>query len=106
MDYDGPERPDLARQIKRSDNYKNEGLVKRNKNAILGQLVGLMAVGIIAMMVGMAAGIYTHEWDLNNVVYSLFSNNMVVLVFCFIAIAFAQWSTNTAANLMPRLISC
>lgn len=24
--------PDLARQIKRSDNYKNEGLVKRNKN--------------------------------------------------------------------------
>ena len=74
------------------------GLVKRNKNAILGQLVGLMAVGIIAMMVGMATGIYTHEWDLNNVVYSLFSNNMVVLVFCFIAIAFAQWSTNTAAN--------
>ena len=54
------------------------------------------------MMVGMAAGIYTHEWDLNNVVYSLFSNNMVVLVFCFIAIAFAQWSTNTAANLMPQ----
>ena len=26
---------------------------------------------------------------------------MVLLVFCFIAIAFAQWSTNTAANLMP-----
>ena len=73
--------PDLARQIKRSDNYKNEGLVKRNKNAILGQLVGLMAVGIIAMMVGMAAGIYTHEWDLNNVVYSLFSNNMVCLLY-------------------------
>lgn len=93
--------PDLARQIKRSENYKNEGFIKRNKNAVAGQLVGLMAVGIIAMMVGMAAGIYTHEWDLNNVVYSLFSQNILVLVFCFIAIAFAQWSTNTAANLMP-----
>lgn len=93
--------PDLARQIKRSDNYKNEGLIKRNKRAILGQLVGLMAVGILAMMVGMAAGVFTGEWDLNNVVYSLFSNNMFMLVFCFISIAFAQWSTNTAANLMP-----
>lgn len=93
--------PDLARQIKRSDNYKNEGLLKRNQRAILGQLVGLMAVGILAMMVGMAAGVFTGEWDLNNVVYSLFSNNMLMLVFCFISIAFAQWSTNTAANLMP-----
>lgn len=93
--------PDLSRQIKRTPDYQNEGLVKRNRRAILGQLIGLMAVGIIAMIVGMAAGIYTGEWDLNNVVYSLFSNNMVLLVFCFIAIAFAQWSTNTAANLMP-----
>lgn len=93
--------PDLARQIKRSDQYAHQGLLKRNKNAIAGQLVGLMAVGIIAMMVGMAAGIYTQQWDLNQVVYRLFSNNILVLVFCFIAIAFAQWSTNTAANLMP-----
>lgn len=60
-----------------------------------------MAVGIIAMMVGMAAGVFTGEWDLNNVVFNLFSNNMVMLIFCFISIAFAQWSTNTAANLMP-----
>lgn len=93
--------PDLARQIERSENYKNEGLIKRNKRAILGQMIGLMAVGILAMMVGMAAGVFTGEWDLNNVVYSLFSNNMIMLVFCFISIAFAQWSTNTAANLMP-----
>lgn len=93
--------PDLARQIKRRENYKNEGLIKRNKNALMGQIIGLMAVGIIAMMVGMASGIFTGEWDLNNVVYSLFSNNTFLLVFCFISIAFAQWSTNTAANLMP-----
>lgn len=93
--------PDLARQIKRDDNYKELGFLKRNRRAISGQLVGLMAVGIIAMMVGMAAGVFTGEWDLNNVVYSLFSNKIVILVFCFIAVAFAQWSTNTAANLMP-----
>lgn len=93
--------PDLARQIKRSDDYKNQGLLKRNERAILGQLIGLLAVGVIAMMVGMAAGVFTGEWDLNNVVYSLFSNHMFMLVFCFISIAFAQWSTNTAANLMP-----
>lgn len=93
--------PDLARQIRRSENCKEESLLQRNRRAIIGQLVGLMAVGIIAMMVGMAAGIYTKEWDLNNVVYSLFSNNLFVLIFCFISIAFAQWSTNTAANLMP-----
>ena len=93
--------PDLARQIKRDENYAEESFLKRNKRAIIGQLVGLMAVGIIAMMVGMAAGVFTGEWDLNNVVYSLYSNNMIILVFCFISIAFAQWSTNTAANLMP-----
>lgn len=93
--------PDLARQIKRDKNYKELGLLKRNRKAIAGQLIGLMAVGIIAMMVGMAAGVFTGEWDLNNVVYSLFSNKIVMLVFCFIGVAFAQWSTNTAANLMP-----
>lgn len=93
--------PDLAKQIKRSENYRQEGFLKRNRRAILGQVIGLMAVGIIAMMVGMAAGVFTGEWDLNNVVFNLFSNNMVMLIFCFISIAFAQWSTNTAANLMP-----
>lgn len=92
--------PDLARQIKRVPDYDKKGFFARNKRALIGQFLGLMVVGVLTMLVGMAAGITTGEWDLNKVCIDLF-NSKALLIFAFIAIVFAQWSTNTAGNLMP-----
>lgn len=92
---------DLTRQIKRYDGYENMSFFQRNKRAIFGQIIGLMFVGVITMLIGVASGITSGFWDLNDVVPDLFMNNKIALIFCFIVIVFAQWSTNTAANLLP-----
>lgn len=92
---------DLSREIKRYPDYQNMNFFQRNKRAILGQVVGLMFVGIITMLIGVASGITSGFWDLNDVVPDLFSGNNTILILCFIVIVFAQWSTNTAANLLP-----
>lgn len=92
---------DLSREIKRYEGYENMNFFQRNKRAIFGQVVGLMLVGVITMLIGVASGITSGFWDLNDVVPDLFSNNNIALILCFIVIVFAQWSTNTAANLLP-----
>jgi NCS1 family nucleobase:cation symporter-1 len=92
--------PDLSRQIKRDPDYASQGFFRRNRRAFIGQFIGLMIVGVVLMLIGMAAGIVTGEWDLNKVCLLLFESRLS-LVLAFIVIVFAQWSTNTAANLMP-----
>lgn len=91
---------DLARQIKHVPDYEKKGLIARNKRALIGQFFGLMVIGVLCMLIGMAAGITTGEWDLNAICVKLFNSN-VGLVLALIAVVFAQWSTNTAGNLMP-----
>ncbi len=91
---------DLSRQIKRDPNYASQSFFKRNNRAFTGQLIGMMVVGVVVMLIGMAAGIVTGEWDLNQVTILLFSSKWALFL-AFLAILFAQWSTNTAANLMP-----
>lgn len=91
---------DLSRQIKRDPNYASQGFFKRNSRAFVGQFIGMMIIGVLIMLIGMAAGIVTGEWDLNQVCIMLFSSKFGLFL-AFIAIVFAQWSTNTAANLMP-----
>ncbi|MDR2181953.1 MAG: cytosine permease [Treponema sp.] len=91
---------DLSRQIKRDPAYAAQSFFKRNKRAFIGQFLGMTVVGALIMLVGMIAGIATGEWDLNQVCI-LFFQSKIGLILSFIAIVFAQWSTNTAANLMP-----
>jgi len=91
---------DLSRQIRRDANYASQSFFKRNNRAFTGQLIGMMVVGVVVMLIGMAAGIVTGEWDLNQVCIMLFSSKWALFL-AFLAILFAQWSTNTAANLMP-----
>ncbi|MDR1931560.1 MAG: cytosine permease [Spirochaetales bacterium] len=91
---------DLSRQIKRDPAYASQSFFKRNKKAFIGQFLGMTVVGALIMLVGMIAGIATGQWDLNEVC-KLFFNSKIGLILAFIAIVFAQWSTNTAANLMP-----
>ncbi|ABO48811.1 permease for cytosine/purines, uracil, thiamine, allantoin [Desulforamulus reducens MI-1] len=91
---------DLSRQIKRVDGYEKKGFFARNQRSIIGQVVGLMMVGIGTMLVGVVTGITSGYWDLNQVIPDLFQSK-TVLILSFLVIMFAQWSTNTAANLLP-----
>ncbi|WP_026043690.1 cytosine permease [Treponema primitia] len=91
---------DLARQIKHVPNYENKGFIARNKSALVGQFFGLMVIGVVCMLIGMAAGITTGEWDLNAICSTIFTSK-IGLILAYIAVVFAQWSTNTAGNLMP-----
>jgi NCS1 family nucleobase:cation symporter-1 len=91
---------DLSRQIKRSPDYAKQSFFKRNNRAFTGQFIGMTIVGALIMLVGMIAGITSGEWDLNEVCRQFFRSKPG-LALSFIAIVFAQWSTNTAANLMP-----
>lgn len=93
---------DLTRSLKRSENYENQTFFQRNKNSIIAQILGLVLVGTAILLVGMTAGILTGTWNPIDVVIESFgSSKPVVLAFCFLTIVFAQWSTNTAANLLP-----
>lgn len=91
---------DLTREIKRYANYKEMNFFQRNKRAIWGQVIGLMLVGVITMLIGIACGITSGYWDLNDVIPDLFTSN-TALILSFVVVVFAQWSTNTAANLLP-----
>ena len=94
--------PDLTRQLKRDKNFENEKFFIRNRNAIIAQVLGLVIVGALILIVGMTAGILTGVWNPIDVIIATFGTSKpVILVFSFLTIIFAQWSTNTAANLMP-----
>lgn len=91
---------DLSRQIEHVKDYQKLGFFQRNRRAIFGQVIGLMLVGVLTMLIGMASGITSGYWDLNDVIPDLFTNK-VALILCFVVVVFAQWSTNTASNLLP-----
>lgn len=93
--------PDLTRQIKRDPNYEELSFFQRNKTAILGQILGLVIVGALVLIAGMVSGILTGIWNPIDVIVDAFQNNTVIVIVSLIAILFAQWSTNTTANLMP-----
>lgn len=94
--------PDLTRKLERDSNFEKGGFFTRNKNAIIAQILGLVIVGALILIVGMTAGILTGIWNPIDVVIETFGTSRpIILIFAFLAITFAQWSTNTAANLMP-----
>jgi nucleobase:cation symporter-1, NCS1 family len=94
--------PDLTRNLKRDSNYAEESFLKRNRNSLIAQMLGLVLVGSALTIVGMTAGILTGVWNPIDVIVDSFSNsNPLILIISFLAVIFAQWSTNTAANLLP-----
>lgn len=94
--------PDLTRNLKRSPDFEKQSFLQRNKNSIIAQILGLVLVGAAILIVGMTAGILTGTWNPIDVAIQSFGKSKpIVLIFSFLTIVFAQWSTNTAANLLP-----
>lgn len=101
--------PDLTRQLKVTGDISTN-FVERNTIPFAGQVLGLVLAGALILIVGLTASILTGEWNPINVVAQTFGPDKPMILFiCFITITFAQWSTNTAANLMPPtyvLLNC
>jgi NCS1 family nucleobase:cation symporter-1 len=94
--------PDLTRKLTKDERDDNAGFFRRNRKVLTGQLLGLVLCGMILVFVGMVSGILTGHWNPVDVITDSFGTSQpFVLIVAFLAIAFAQWSTNTAANLMP-----
>ncbi len=94
--------PDFTRKIKISDEDKEASFIKRNKNVIIGQLIGIGITTLLLSFIGLAFGILTGMWDPVEIMVELFGvSNKLVIIPSFLIIIFSQWSTNTAANLMP-----
>lgn len=96
--------PDLTRKLKKPKDQKDDSLtfLQLNKNAIIGQIIGLIIVGGLVIFVGMISGVLTGTWNPIDVLVEAFeSSNTFILIAAFLTIIFAQWSTNTVSNLMP-----
>jgi NCS1 family nucleobase:cation symporter-1 len=95
--------PDLARTLKRPKGYtENMSFLRAHKVPIIGEFLGLVIVGSLVVIVGMISGVLTGVWNPIDVMVAAFADsNVWVLLAAFATIIFAQWSTNTAANLMP-----
>ncbi|WP_300673359.1 cytosine permease [Desulfoluna sp.] len=93
--------PDLTRQLK-IKNIDGQGFVGRNTIPFAGQFLGLVFAGALILIVGLTSSILIGEWNPIDVVAKTFGPDKPIILFiCFLTITFAQWSTNTAANLMP-----
>ena len=93
---------DLARKLERPADFEKRGFLARQSVSIGGQLLGLIITGSLVIMVGMVSGVLTGQWNPIDVIVSTFAeSNALIMVAALFTIVLAQWSTNTAANLMP-----
>ncbi|MFP2768650.1 cytosine permease [Oceanisphaera sp. KMM 10153] len=99
----GLNSPDMTRKLERSRDHSSKNFFIRNRKPFFAQISGLIVIGSGILMVGMIGGILTGTWDPIEIVLNSMSSP-IVLILSMITIAFAQWSTNTAANLMPSAL--
>ncbi|GAA4650245.1 cytosine permease [Kistimonas scapharcae] len=93
---------DLGRMIRRPAGFEKKHFWHRQKLTIGGQFLGLILVGSLVIMVGMVSGILTGEWNPVDVIIKTFHDTSpAIMGAALLTIVFAQWSTNTTANLMP-----
>jgi NCS1 family nucleobase:cation symporter-1 len=92
---------DISRNMKRKKDFESQGFFKRNRGVIGATLLGITVISPIMMLCGLISGVLTGTWNPIEFAQIAFSHKPVVLLICLLAILFAQWSTNTAANMLP-----
>ena len=92
---------DITRNFKRYPEHDSPHFMIRNRRVILGVVVGLIFCGASVLIVGMISGVLTQIWNPIQIIQTAFAHNTAILVLAMVTVLFAQWSTNTAAALMP-----
>lgn len=96
----GMNSPDITRRLRHSSDPAKKGFISRNKKAIVAQLTGFVILSAAQLFVGLIGGIFTGEWDPVMIIAESISSPFI-LILGMVGLVFAQWSTNTATNLMP-----
>jgi nucleobase:cation symporter-1, NCS1 family len=93
--------PNLTRYLKAPSNEK--GWLKRNKNSIIPHLVALPTVQTFMGIIGAVSFLATGNWNPIEVVQEIATGWLMVVILLMVVLA--QWSTNSAANLIPASLT-
>ena len=92
---------EFTRFLKTPDPYKTSWW-KTNFGSWWSQTIGLVTSLAAFTFIGVCSGVLTGTWNPIDVLVDLIATKSVaLLILCLLFVLFAQWSTNTAANLLP-----
>ncbi len=77
--------------------------LKRNKHVLLAQLLALPLTQTWIALIGAASFIAAGDWNPINVIQG--QSTGISLIVLMLLVVLAQWSTNTAANLIPAALT-
>ncbi len=93
--------PEFTRYLKTPDPYKNNWF-KTNFGSFWSQTIGLVSAFGLFTLIGIVCAVIAGNWNPIEVMVDIIGpNSPFLLVICLLFVLFAQWSTNTAANLLP-----
>lgn len=93
--------PNITRFVKTSSGARS--FIKRNKNIFVAQLIALPATQTWIAVIGAASFIAAGDWNPINVIQG--QSEGLSLLMLLTLVLLAQWSTNTAANLIPAALT-
>lgn len=93
--------PNITRYLKTP--LDSRRFIKRNKHALLAQLLALPLTQTWIALIGAASFIAAGDWNPINVIQV--QSTGISLVVLMLLVVLAQWSTNTAANLIPAALT-
>lgn len=92
---------DITRNVKRNKNFATQTFWQRNKYILLALALGVSVVSPLNVGTGMVSGIVSGTWNPIEFATIAFADNWFMMLVSFLAVMFAQWSTNTGANMLP-----
>ena len=92
---------DITRSMTKYPEHDNPNFFTRNRKIIFGAVIGLILCGASVLLTGMISGLLTGVWNPIDIIRTAFDDNVLILILAMLCVVFAQWSTNTAAALMP-----
>lgn len=93
--------PNISRYIKVTSG--NKKFFKRNKNIFAAQIIALPVLSAFMAFIGAIAFIATGNWNPITIIQE--NQGGLVLIGLLALVTIAQWSTNTAANLIPATLA-
>jgi nucleobase:cation symporter-1, NCS1 family len=97
----GIDIPNITRFLKVHPGTKN--FVSRNRNVFVAQLIALPVTQTWVAIIGAASFVAAGDWNPINVIQH--TGTGFILVLMLVLVVLAQWSTNTAANLIPAALT-